>query len=123
MKLIISARHNCGGRVPFSIRIVAVTGRRGQRIRILKNRGLHIPILKGGCAVGLVPDPRFILCYSGYTKRYEKAKDPIVENSIFEKESENEKSGFGNYQKIIVGIHAFFCCGEWPCWMNNEALV
>lgn len=59
-----------------------------------------------------ISQPRFIVCYSSDTKRYEKAKDPIVENSIFEKERDNEKSGFGNHQKIIVGIHAFCCCGE-----------
>jgi len=73
---------------------------------------ITIPIFKGRFSFCSISNPRLILCDSGYTKRYEKAKNPIVENSIFEKERDNEKSGFGNHQKVIVGIHAFYCCGE-----------
>ena len=109
MKLIISARHNCGGRVPFAIRIVAVTGRRGQRIRILKNRGLHIPIFKGGCAVGLVSNPVSKINLVSNDWSDDQTKKAIVVNQGRSENNKNKRQGLYDKKYFIVFIHAFRC--------------
>ena len=68
---------------------------------------ITIPIFKGGCPVGIVPDPASKINFVSNDWGDDQTEEPIVEDQFRSHDNRNKSQEFHDEQYLVVFVHAF----------------